>query len=210
MRWARLGYAGYFSYETILHHRSVLSSSFDLGLEDNLLWNLIHGGSFMKMAPLCGPTCTHFGNHATLFAYFIAPFYALYQHAEALLVFQAVLVGFAALPLFLFAARQHRAAGRPASVALAYLLEIRRFDGANLGVDSHYPPLGAFSSFGSRCTWSRLSTIAGPRSVSSSPSRYAKTSRPTWPRWASTSDADEPSLRRCHHHGGRRRLSSCS
>ncbi|HTA93361.1 MAG TPA: DUF2079 domain-containing protein [Polyangiaceae bacterium] len=135
------GYAGFFSYETILHHHSLLTTSFDLGLEDNLLWNVVHGGSFMKMSPLCGPNCTHFGNHATLFAYAIAPFYALYQRAEALLVFQAVLVGLAAVPLFLFAAR-HIGRWPAALVALAYLL-YPPVHGANL-YDFHYPPLGVF------------------------------------------------------------------
>ncbi len=135
------GYALFFSYQTVLHHHGVQTMSFDLGLEDNLLWNLVHGGSFMKMSPLCGPNCTHFGNHATLFAYFIAPFYALYQRAEALLVFQAVLVGLAALPLFLFAAR-HIGRWAACIVALAYLL-YPPVHGANL-YDFHYPPLGVF------------------------------------------------------------------
>ena len=115
------GYAYFFAYQTILHHRSVLSMSFDLGLENNLLWNLIHGGSFMKMSPLVGPVGGHFGNHATLFAYVIAPFYALYQRPEGLLVFQAVVVGAAALPLFLYASR-HIGRWPACLVALAYLL----------------------------------------------------------------------------------------
>ncbi|HET7545152.1 MAG TPA: DUF2079 domain-containing protein [Polyangiaceae bacterium] len=134
-------YALFFSYQTVLHHRSLLTSSFDMGLEDNLLWNLIHGGAFMKMSPLFGPVGSHFGYHATLFAYFIGPFYALYQHAEALLVFQAVMVALAAYPLYLFAARH---VGRwPASlIALAYVL-YPPVHGANL-YDFHYPPLGVF------------------------------------------------------------------
>ena len=125
----------------MLHHRSLLTSSFDLGLEDNLLWNVVHGGPFAKMSPLFGPVGSHFGFHATPFAYFIAPFYALYQHAEALLVFQAVMVGLAALPLYLFAAR-HIGRWPACLVALAYLL-YPPVHGANL-YDFHYPPLGVF------------------------------------------------------------------
>src|SRR6188768_1178559 len=134
-------YALFFSYQTVRHHRSLLTSSFDMGLEDNLLWNLIHGGAFMKMSPLFGPVGSHFGYHPTLFANFICPFYALYQHAEALLVFQAVMVALAAYPLYLFAARH---VGRwPASlIALAYVL-YPPVHGANL-YDFHYPPLGVF------------------------------------------------------------------
>lgn len=133
------GYAYFFAYQTILHHRSVLSMSFDLGLENNLLWNLVHGGSFMKMSPLVGPVGGHFGNHATLFAYVIAPFYALYQKPEALLVFQAVVIAAAAFPLFFYASR-HIGRWSACLVALAYLL-YPPVHGANL-YDFHYPPLG--------------------------------------------------------------------
>jgi uncharacterized membrane protein len=136
-----LGYAVFFSYETVLHHRSVLTTSFDLGLEDNVLWNVVHGGPFMKMSPLFGPVGSHFGYHAALFAYAIAPFYALHQTAETLLVFQAAMVGAAAIPLYLFAAR-HIGRWPACLVALAYLL-YPPVHGANL-YDFHYPPLGVF------------------------------------------------------------------
>ncbi|MEI9937236.1 MAG: DUF2079 domain-containing protein [Pseudomonadota bacterium] len=156
-------YALFFSYHTVLHHRSLMTSSFDMGLEDNLVWNVIHGGAFMKMSPLFGPVGSHFGYHATLFAYFIGPFYALYQHAESLLVFQAVMVALAAYPLYLFAARH---VGRwPASlIALAYVL-YPPVHGANL-YDFHYPPLGVFFIWltlylvdSGRTNWAMLSMI---------------------------------------------------
>lgn len=136
-----LAYALFFSIQTVLHHRSLMTSSFDMGLEDNLLWNVIHGGAFMKMSPLFGPVGSHFGYHATLFAYLIGPFYALYQRAESLLVFQAVMVALAAFPLYFFAARK---VGRWAAclIALAYVL-YPPVHGANL-YDFHYPPLGVF------------------------------------------------------------------
>jgi len=135
------GYAAYFSYQTILHHHSVLSMSFDLGLENNLMWNLIHGGTFMKMSPLAGPVGGHFGNHATLFSYVIAPFYALYPKPEGLLVFQAVLVAAAAFPLYWYASR-HVGRWPACLLALGYLL-YPPVHGANL-YDFHYPPLGVF------------------------------------------------------------------
>jgi len=156
-------YAAFFSYHTVMHHRSLLTSSFDMGLEDNLLWNVIHGGAFMKMSPLFGPVGSHFGYHATLFAYVIGPFYALYQHAETLLVFQAVMVALASFPLYLFAARH---VGRwPASlISLAYVL-YPPVHGANL-YDFHYPPLGVFFIWltlyladSGRTRWALLSMI---------------------------------------------------
>ncbi len=63
----------------------------------------------------------HFGSHATLFSFVIVPFYALYQHAETLLVFQAVMIGAAAVPLFLFA-RRHVSDWVATALALAYLM----------------------------------------------------------------------------------------
>src|SRR5262249_13966724 len=102
-----LGYAAFFSYFTIIHHRNLLTSAFDLGLEDNLVWNALHlSRPPFKSSPFAGPNGSHFGHHATFFAYLLAPFYAIYPHPQALLVIQAVLLGAAAIPLYLFA-RQH-------------------------------------------------------------------------------------------------------
>jgi uncharacterized membrane protein len=133
-------YAAYFAHHTINYHHSGLTLSWDLGLEDNLVWNVAHGGPFMKSSPLAGPVdSSHFGYHATLFAYLLAPFYALWPCAETLLVLQAVLIAAAAIPLFLFAER--RLGGATACVvALAYLL-YPGVHGANL-YDFHYLPIG--------------------------------------------------------------------
>ncbi|HEX7668784.1 MAG TPA: DUF2079 domain-containing protein, partial [Polyangiaceae bacterium] len=94
---AALGYSAYFGYYTIQWHHSV-RSGYDLALENNLVWNLLHGGQFFKSSPLVGPRGSHFGYHATLLAFFIAPFYALVQKPEALLFLQSTLLGFAAVP----------------------------------------------------------------------------------------------------------------
>src|SRR5690606_10374646 len=75
------------------------------GLENNLMWNLVNGGPFMKSSPL-GYEAVHFGFHATFFAYVMAPVYATAQRPETLLVIQAVLIRAAALPLY-GCARRH-------------------------------------------------------------------------------------------------------
>ena len=75
---AALGYSAYFGYYTVAWHRGV-RSGYDLALENNLVWNLVHGGQFFKSSPLVGPKGSHFGYHATLLAFFIAPIYALAQ-----------------------------------------------------------------------------------------------------------------------------------
>jgi uncharacterized membrane protein len=133
-----LGYAAYFGYFTSAFHWCA-RSGWDLAIENNILWNLIHGGPFMKSSPVFGPVGTHFGYHATLFAYAIAPVYALAQRPETLLVFQAALIGAAAIPLYLFA-RLHLSAALSCLVALLYLF-YPLVHGANL-YEFHYQPLG--------------------------------------------------------------------
>jgi uncharacterized membrane protein len=135
------GYAAYFAFFTVRNHHDLRTASLDLGLEDNLIWNLIHGGQFMKSSPLVGPTGTHFGYHATLFAYVIGTFYALAPRAETLLVFQAIMIGGAAVPLYLFA-RRHIGVWMAALLAFVYLF-YPPVHGSNL-YDFHYLPLGPF------------------------------------------------------------------
>jgi uncharacterized membrane protein len=136
-----IGYAVYFSVITITAHRNLATGSFDLGLEDNLMWNLIHGGPLFKSSPFSGPTGSHLGHHATFFAFVIAPIYALAPRPETLLILQATLMGAAAVPLFLYA-RRHIPAWAAAEVATMYLL-YPPLHGANL-YDFHYLPLGVF------------------------------------------------------------------
>ena len=138
---ASLIYTVFFSYVTIVHHRNVLSSSLDLGLEDNLVWNALHGARLFKSSPLGGPTASHLGFHATWFAFVIAPFYALRPNAETLLIVQAFLFGTAALPLYLVGTL-YVSRWLACMVALSYVL-YPGLHGSNL-YDFHYLPLGPF------------------------------------------------------------------
>jgi hypothetical protein len=126
-------------------HRNGLTMAFDLGIFDNLHWNLIHGGGFFETHTGMGPEGgSHFGRHATFFAYLIAPIYAIREGPETLLVIQAFLLGFAAVPLFAFA-RHHISAPASALIAFAYLL-YPPLHGSNL-YDFHFltlTPLFAF------------------------------------------------------------------
>jgi len=150
-RWPRLplaiviaaaaGYTALFSAYTITNHRNLRTSAFDLGMEENLVWNILHGIGFFRSTTFGGPTGTHFGNHATFFSYVIAPFYALSQHAETLLFIQALLIGVAAVPLYLYA-RRHLTPWMACAIAVGYLL-YPPVHGANL-YEFHYIPLGAF------------------------------------------------------------------
>jgi uncharacterized membrane protein len=134
-----LAYAVYFAYFTCLWHRGV-RSGYDLALENNLVWNLVHGGRpLFKTSPAFGPTGTHLGHHMTLFAFVIAPLYALAPRSETLLTLQAALIGGAAVPLFLLA-RLRLGSWLACLIALLYLL-YPPVHGANL-YEFHYLPLG--------------------------------------------------------------------
>jgi uncharacterized membrane protein len=142
---AALGYSLYFSWATVQGHRNGLTMAFDLGIFDNLHWNLIHGGGFFETSTGMGPEGgSHFGRHATWFAYLIAPIYAIREGAETLLAIQAFLLGFAAVPLYGFA-RHHLPAPAAVLLAVAYLL-YPPLHGSNL-YDFHFLTLTPFFAF---------------------------------------------------------------
>lgn len=135
-----IAYAAYFSYVAIAWHHGVRSGA-EMAVENNLLWNIVHGGPFFKSSPLGGPAASRFADGATWLAYLIAPIYALHQAPETLYIVQAALIGAAAIPLFLYAQRY---LGGPASCLLALgYLSFPAVHGANL-FDFHYLPLSPF------------------------------------------------------------------
>ena len=138
---AAAGYVTFFAYYTVVHHWNVLSSSLDLGLEENVIWNALHTGSLFKTTPYGGPTGNMVGEHAAYLNYLIAPIYAIHQKAETLLVLQAVLMGGAAIPLYLVA-RKYLKPWLSCLVALWYV-SYPPLHGSNL-YDFHYPPLAPF------------------------------------------------------------------
>lgn len=141
-----LGYAVYFSAFTILGHKNGLTAGYDLGIFDNLHWHIVNRGDFLVSSTGMGPDGgSHFGRHATFFAYAIAPIYALFPGPETLLAIQATLLGFAALPLYGFA-RHHLSPWGAALLSFAYLL-YPPLHGSNL-YDFHFlslTPLFAFA-----------------------------------------------------------------
>lgn len=150
------GYALYFSLHTLQTHYRLGTQSFDLALEDNLIWNAAQGGPLFKMAPLGGPDAVHGGYHQTYFAYLIALVYRLAPGPGTLLAVQALLIGAAAIPLYFIAARR---LGRWTAclVSLLYLL-YPPLHGSNL-YDFHYLPLGVVF------VWSVLALLEAQRTV---------------------------------------------
>lgn len=115
-------YAVYFSHYTLLHHRRFGTSGFDLGIHVNWAYNAMHGNPW-RCPVFFGADGGHFiGNHA-IFAMFFAwlPLFALKPGPEILLVYQAVIVGAAAIPIYLFG-RTQIPRWAAATFALLYLL----------------------------------------------------------------------------------------
>jgi uncharacterized membrane protein len=133
-------YAIYFSIHTLNTHYRIETSVYDLGIENNLVWNAIHWGPLFRSTPL-GGTMTHLGYHQTYFAYVLGIPYRLAPRPETLLVIQAVMLGFAAVPLY-FVAKRKLGPWVACLFGLLYLF-YAPLHGSNL-YDFHYQPLGVF------------------------------------------------------------------
>lgn len=134
------GYGIYISRYTLFQHWRFQTYNYDLGQYDNIFWNALHGRP-MVCTPLGAfKNWSELGGHADLGTFFLLPFYAIYPHAETLLIMQSVLLGLGAIPIYLFAAR--RLPPAYASVlAICYLL-FPPLHGANF-YDFHFQPIAA-------------------------------------------------------------------
>jgi uncharacterized membrane protein len=137
-------YSVWFSQITLEAHWNGHTQGYDLGIFDNLMRNVVHGEGFLRSTLAGGGAYSHFGRHATPIAYALAPFYALHSSAATLLVLQSFFIGFAAVPLFLFA-RIHLGAWPACAIALAYLL-YAPVHGSNLA-DFHFLAIAPFFLF---------------------------------------------------------------
>jgi uncharacterized membrane protein len=135
---AFLAYTIYFSIITIQNHFRLQTMGWDLGIENNLVWNAAHFNKpLFKTSVLGNETTTHIGFHETYISYLIGIFYRLAPRPETLLVLQSALIGGAVLPFFAFA-RRHL--GAWTACLLAVLINLYApLHGSNL-YDFHYLP----------------------------------------------------------------------
>jgi uncharacterized membrane protein len=133
---AGAAYAAYAAYYTVLEHWRFTTGGYDLGIYDSLMANLLAGRPFHS--PVCTPTMSYLSNHAEFGIFYVAPLYALFPRSETLLVLQAVFLGLAAVPLYLFAATQLSRL-HAAIIALCYLV-YAPMHGANF-YDFHWMPM---------------------------------------------------------------------
>jgi uncharacterized membrane protein len=137
-------YAAYTGYWTIQQHHRLATASFDLGILDNVMFNAMSGHGF-RAPVLFGPSGgSLLAGHANFVLYLFLPFYWLFPRAETLLVIQSVLLGFAAVPLYGFAATK-LPRWSAALVSLAYLL-YAPMHGPNF-YDFHFLPTSIFFIF---------------------------------------------------------------
>ncbi|HYP88120.1 MAG TPA: DUF2079 domain-containing protein [Polyangiaceae bacterium] len=114
-------YAAYFGYYTILNHHRLGTSGFDLGININWSYNALRG-QFWRSTVLYGEAGGHFlANHAIFAMFAYLPLFALKPDAEFFLIAQALIVGFSATTLYLFASTQIPR-WSAVVVALAYLM----------------------------------------------------------------------------------------
>jgi uncharacterized membrane protein len=113
-------YAAYTAHMTILNHHRMGTGAFDLALEDNIVFNFMHGRGFRSSVMFGTRGGNALADHARLTMVALVPFYALWPKAECLLLLQALFLGFAAIPLYLFASTQI-SRGLALVVAAAYL-----------------------------------------------------------------------------------------
>ena len=128
---AALTYSIIFSIVSILKFSTFHASWFDLGLNNQVFWSILHGG--------------YAGYHSTgwdqlnsfpwtrLSFLVLLPLYAAYPNPAGLLVIQSFLIGFAAIPLYLIAYRILRRATAGLLLVATYLIsfemqEVNLFD----------------------------------------------------------------------------------
>jgi uncharacterized membrane protein len=137
---AALFYGLYMSKYTLYAHWRFQTYGYDLGQYDNVFANAFHGRP-LRCTPLgCFKNWSSISGHADLSVFFLLPFYAIYPHAEALLVMQSFILGLGAIPLYFFAVRRIRPS-YACALAICYLL-FPPMHGANF-YDFHMQPIAS-------------------------------------------------------------------
>jgi uncharacterized membrane protein len=106
---------------TVMQHHRMGTSGFDLGIFDNLFYNLLDGEFFRGGVDADNRGGNHLQFHANFLAYLFVPVYALSPRAETLLILQAWVVGFSAIPLYLLTRLRLKSEVAAFVIAFVYL-----------------------------------------------------------------------------------------
>jgi uncharacterized membrane protein len=139
---AAAAYTAYMSHFSIMRHQRFVSAGFDLGIFDNLMVNALEGRPFYSSVAV--PNGSYLSNHAEFGMYLFLPVYALWPRAETLLILQSAFMGFAAVPLYAFAATL-LPRWAAAVLSIAYLL-YAPLHGPNF-FDFHWMPMSMLFFF---------------------------------------------------------------
>ncbi len=95
-----LAYIAYFTTLTFLRHANFISSRFDLGNMDQIIWNTSQGRFFQMTHPTGEINISRFVFHGDIFLVILAPLYWVLSSPYLLLFLQTVILALGALPLF--------------------------------------------------------------------------------------------------------------
>ncbi len=101
-----VSWAGWFSLSVWQRHVHLLSSQFDLGIMDQVVWQTIHGHFFQMTSPVLGILQSRAAIHGDLFLLALTPFYALWADPRTLVLIQVAALASGTLPLWLLARRR--------------------------------------------------------------------------------------------------------
>jgi len=118
---AAASFSAFVLYFSIQQHHRLNTAAWDLGIYDNLMFSAISGQPFHSTVLLGADGGSYLVGHAEFAMLLFTPLYWLWPRAEMLLTLQAFVLGFAAVPLYLFA-RTQLPRGSAVVLALLYLL----------------------------------------------------------------------------------------
>jgi len=112
-----LAYIGGFSCFTITRHQYLNSTTFDLGIQDQVVWNTAQGRPFASSIEVEN----FLGDHVAFILMLISPLYWIWSDVKILLILQTVALALGALPIFCIARKELES--NPAGIvfAVAYL-----------------------------------------------------------------------------------------
>lgn len=114
---------------SLLRHNRLNSSTYDLGIKAQVIWNTWQGDWFASTVEV-----THYlGDHVQLIFLILAPLFGLWEDARILLILQAVLLSLGVIPLYRIALRCLEDRWLAAIFGVVYLLYpllgfVNRFD----------------------------------------------------------------------------------
>lgn len=111
------------SYLSILKHNAFMSTAWDLGIYEQVVWSTANTGRLFWYTPeiLINPSCNFFGIHFSPFLFVILPIYYAFQSTETLLILQVSFLALGAVPLYKIASHEDLTRRQALVFVLLYL-----------------------------------------------------------------------------------------